>query len=37
LAVERARSFLRLVDALEDQDDVQKIYHNAEIPDEAYE
>jgi YebC/PmpR family DNA-binding regulatory protein len=37
LAVEKARSFLRMIDALEDQEDVQKIYHNAEIPDEAYE
>jgi len=26
---------LRLIDALEDNDDVQKVYHNAEIPDEA--
>ncbi|MEM7622442.1 MAG: YebC/PmpR family DNA-binding transcriptional regulator [Planctomycetota bacterium] len=27
---------LRLIDALEDNDDVQKVYHNAEIPEEAY-
>jgi len=25
---------LRLVDALEDLDDVQAVYHNADIPDE---
>jgi YebC/PmpR family DNA-binding regulatory protein len=37
LDVDKARSVLRLIDALEDQDDVQKIFHNAEIPDEAYE
>lgn len=26
---------LRLIDAIEDHDDVQKVYHNAEIPEEA--
>lgn len=30
-----AEKVLRLVDALEDEDDVQKVHHNAEIPDEV--
>jgi YebC/PmpR family DNA-binding regulatory protein len=30
-----AEKVLRLIDALEDHDDVQKVYHNAEIPDEV--
>ena len=37
LEADAARKILRLIDALEDQDDVQKVYHNAEIPEEAYE
>ena len=37
LDAEGGRKVLRLIDALEDQDDVQKVYHNAEIPSEAYE
>ncbi|MBQ72203.1 MAG: YebC/PmpR family DNA-binding transcriptional regulator [Planctomycetaceae bacterium] len=37
LDVAAARKFLRLIDTLEDQDDVQKVYHNAEIPSEAYD
>ncbi|MAY74582.1 MAG: YebC/PmpR family DNA-binding transcriptional regulator [Phycisphaerae bacterium] len=36
LDADSATKLLRLVDALEDNDDVQKVYHNAEIPDEAY-
>jgi transcriptional/translational regulatory protein YebC/TACO1 len=32
--VEAARSVLRLIDALDDHDDVQDVYANAEIPDE---
>ena len=31
-----ARKVLRLLDTLEDHDDVQKVYHNAEVPEEAY-
>ena len=31
-----AIKLLKLIDALEDNDDVQKVYHNAEIPEEAY-
>ncbi len=30
-----AGKVLRLIDAIEDHDDVQKVYHNAEIPDEV--
>src|SRR3546814_5422587 len=32
--VETAQKVLRLIDALEDLDDVQNVYHNAEISDE---
>ena len=31
---ESARTFLKLLDALEDLDDVQNVYHNADISDE---
>ncbi len=31
-----ARKVLRLIETLEDHDDVQKVYHNAEVPEEAY-
>ena len=34
---ETARKFLDFVDALEDDDDVQKVYHNAEISEELLE
>ncbi len=37
LDVEGGRKVLRLIDALEDHDDVQRVYHNAEIPEEAFE
>ncbi len=37
LDVEDARKVLRLVDLLENSDDVQDVYYNADIPDEAYE
>jgi YebC/PmpR family DNA-binding regulatory protein len=30
-----AEKVMRLIDAIEDHDDVQKVYHNAEIPDEV--
>ena len=30
-----ARKLIRLVDALEDSDDVQDVYTNADIPDEV--
>jgi len=36
LDVEQAQKLLRLVDALEDIDDVQNVYTNADIPPEAY-
>ncbi len=37
LGVEDAQKVLRLVDLLESSDDVQEVYTNADIPDEAYE
>ena len=37
LDANQARKVLRLIDGLEDNDDVQKVYHNGEIPEEAYE
>lgn len=33
--VETAQKLLDFIDALEDDDDVQKVYHNAEIPEEV--
>lgn len=35
--VDAARSLVKLIDALDDNDDVQKVYHNGLIPDEALE
>jgi YebC/PmpR family DNA-binding regulatory protein len=35
LAVDDAQKLMRLVDALEDLDDTQNVYHNGDIPDEA--
>ena len=32
--LETAQKFFDFVDALEDDDDVQRVYHNAEISDE---
>ena len=37
LDVEDAQKVLRLVDLLESSDDVQDVYYNADIPEEAYE
>lgn len=37
LDVEQGQKLLKLIDALEDLDDVQEVYSNAEIPGEAYE
>ena len=37
LVVEDAQKVLRLVDLLETSDDVQDVFYNAEIPEEAYE
>ena len=34
---EGAEKVLRLVDALEDLDDVQNVYSNAELPDDLFE
>ena len=32
--LETAQKVIKLIDMLEDLDDVQEVYHNAEIPDE---
>lgn len=37
LSIEEAKKVLRLVEHLEDDDDVQKVYHNLEITDELQE
>lgn len=37
LDVEAGQKALRLIDALEDLDDTQNVYHNADIPEEAME
>ncbi len=37
LDLKTAEKFLRLIDALEDHDDVQEVYHNAEISDAVME
>ncbi|MGB0712890.1 MAG: YebC/PmpR family DNA-binding transcriptional regulator, partial [Gammaproteobacteria bacterium] len=37
LDVESAQKVIRLIDRLEELDDVQDVYHAAEIPPEAYE
>lgn len=37
LDVEAAQKVMSLIDVLEDLDDVQDVYHNADIPDEAFE
>ncbi len=36
LDVESGEKVLRLLEALEDLDDTQDVYSNADIPDEAY-
>jgi transcriptional/translational regulatory protein YebC/TACO1 len=36
LDVEQGEKLLKLIDALEDLDDVQDVFTNADIPDEAY-
>ena len=35
--VEQAQKVLKLIDVLEDLDDVQEVYSNGQFPDEAYE
>ena len=37
LGVDDAQKVLRLIDLLESSDDVQEVYYNADIPEEAYE
>ncbi len=36
LDTESAEKLLRLIDMLEDLDDVQEVYYNAEIPEDVY-
>jgi transcriptional/translational regulatory protein YebC/TACO1 len=35
--LDSAQKVIKLIDMLEDLDDVQEVYHNAEIPDELME
>ena len=35
LDVDSARKFMKLIDAIEDLDDVQNVYTNADIPDDV--
>jgi YebC/PmpR family DNA-binding regulatory protein len=37
LKIDDAQKLIRLIDRMDDLDDVQEVYHNAAIPDEAYE
>ncbi|MEK9727136.1 MAG: YebC/PmpR family DNA-binding transcriptional regulator [Candidatus Margulisiibacteriota bacterium] len=37
LELEKAKGFLKLIDKLEDDDDIQDVFHNADVPDEALE
>lgn len=37
LKTDNLATFMKLIDTLEDDDDVQKVYHNAEIDEEALE
>ena len=37
LDLEKAKGFLKLIDKLDDDDDIQDIFHNADVPDEALE
>ena len=34
---DHAETFIKLVDSLEDLDDVQQVYHNGQIPDDVAE
>ena len=34
LPADKVETFLKMIDALEDNDDVQNVYHNVELPDE---
>jgi YebC/PmpR family DNA-binding regulatory protein len=37
LDAEKAKGFLKLIDKLEDDDDIQDVFHNADVPDEVLE
>ena len=34
LPADKLETFLKMIDALEENDDVQNVYHNVEIPDD---
>ena len=37
LDVDKAKGFMKLIDKLEEDDDIQEVFHNADVPDEALE
>ena len=37
LDLDQAKGFMKLIDKLEDDDDIQDVFHNADLPDEALE
>ena len=37
LPEDKVATFLKMIDALEEHDDVQNVYHNVELPDEDEE
>jgi transcriptional/translational regulatory protein YebC/TACO1 len=37
LNVEDTKKVMKMIDTFEDEDDVQNVYHNLEIPDELYD
>ena len=37
LDLDKAKGFIKLIDKLEEDDDIQEVFHNADVPDEALE
>ena len=37
LDLEKAKGFLKLIDKLEENDDIQDVFHNADLPDDVLE
>ena len=37
LEADKLKSFLKLIDELEDNDDIQEVYHNVELPEDDEE
>jgi YebC/PmpR family DNA-binding regulatory protein len=37
LDIDKAKGFMKLIDKLEEDDDIQEVFHNADVPDEALE